>query len=70
MNPVACRSGDRNRRFCPAARASASAARYPLRTAPSMVAGQPVAVQSPARKTRDQAVEASGRWRSIPGRGE
>ena len=36
----------------PAERASASAAKYPLRTAPSMVAGQPVAVQSPARKTR------------------
>ena len=28
----------------------ASAARYPPRTAPSMVAGHPVAVQSPARK--------------------
>jgi hypothetical protein len=35
-----------------------------------MVAGQPVAVQSPARKTRGQAVSGLGRYWSIPGRGE
>src|ERR1019366_8023827 len=51
IRPVAGRSGDRKRESLrPAARASASAARYPLRTAPSMVAGQPVAVQSAAGK--------------------
>src|SRR5208283_1248756 len=44
MKPVAVRSGDRNCDWRPAPRARASAARYPLRTAPSMVAGQPVAV--------------------------
>src|SRR6267143_2286804 len=49
---------------------SASAALYPLRTAPSMVAGQPVAVQSPARKTRGHTVSGFGRYWSIPGRGE
>ena len=70
MNPVAVRSGDRNCASCPAPRARASAARYPLRTAPSMVAGQPVAVQSPARKTRGQGVTGPGRYASIPGRGE
>src|ERR1700728_2129647 len=71
MKPLAGRSGERKgTSFSPAAWASASAARYPLRTAPSMVAGQPVAVQSPARKTRGQAVVATGRCASIPGRGE
>src|SRR5258708_23140741 len=35
-----------------------------------MVAGQPVAVQSPARKTRGHAVSGLGRYWSIPGRGE
>src|SRR5579872_787606 len=62
MKPVAGRSGERKRgSLNPAARASASAARYPLRTAPSMVAGHPVAVQSPARKTRGHPVAAAGR---------
>ena len=54
----------------PAVAAKASAARYPLRTAPSMVAGHPVAVQSPARKTRGHPVTAPGRYASMPGRGE
>ena len=42
--------GIRKWRGRPAALATASAAIYPLRTAPSMVAGQPDRVQSPARK--------------------
>ena len=55
------RSGERNwRSLRPAARARTSAARYPLRTAPSMVAGHPVAVQSPARKTRGHVVIGGG----------
>src|SRR5450631_1295489 len=71
MKPVAGRSGERKCwSLSPAARERDSAARYPLRTAPSMVAGHPVAVQSPARKTRGQAVMEVGRWASMPGRGE
>src|SRR5258708_3695162 len=71
MRPVAGRSGTRNlESFTPAAYVRASAARYPLRTAPSIVAGQPVAVQSPARKTRGHTVAAGGRYASMPGRGE
>src|ERR1700675_3895621 len=70
MRPEGGRSGERNfLSFSPAACRRASAARYPLRTAPSMVAGQPVAVQSPARKTRGQAVADVGRGASMPGRG-
>src|SRR6267378_6984187 len=49
---------------------SASAALYPLRTAPSMVAGQPVAVQSPAKKKFWTVVSCLGRQRSTPGSGE
>ena len=70
MNPVAVRSGERNCASCPVPRARASAARYPLRTAPSMVAGHPVAVQSPGRKTRGQGVTGPGLYASMPGRGE
>ncbi len=71
MNPVGGRFGARNTRsVSPAARATASAAALPLRTAPSMVAGQPVAVQSPARNTRGQMVCARGRYASTPGCGE
>lgn len=71
MRPLAGMSGERNRiPLFPEASAKASAARYPLRTAPSMVAGHPVAVQSPARNTRGQAVMGVGRWASMPGRGE
>ena len=46
-----------------------SAARKPERSAPSMVAGRPVSVQSPARKRLRQAVRASGRLRGLLGRG-
>src|ERR1700694_6351161 len=71
MRPVAGRSGTRNlESFTPAAYVRASAAIYPLRTAPSIVAGQPVAVQSPARKTRGHTVAAGGRCASMHGRGE
>src|ERR1700676_1059212 len=71
INPLGARSATRKLALLPPAnRASASAARYPLRTAPSMVAGQPVAVQSPERKTRGHAVSGLGRYWSIPGRGE
>src|SRR3954463_9921928 len=70
MKPLDGRSGERNRMAFPETPVRASAARYPLRTAPSMVAGQPVAVQSPARNTRGQGVIGTGRWASIPGRGE
>src|SRR4030088_1893366 len=38
-----------------------SAARFPDRTEPSMVAGNPVSVQSPARNKFFQAVDAPGR---------
>src|SRR5512136_500437 len=63
-------SGSRNRAGRPTAAVTASAARYPLRTAPSMVAGHPERVQSPARKTLGALVFASGRAASIPGRAE
>ena len=46
MRPVAGSSGDRKRLGLPV---TAPAARRPLRTAPSMVEGHSVAVQSPAR---------------------
>src|SRR5208282_2980815 len=71
ISPVAGRSGETNRSdFWPEASSTASAAWYPLRTAPSMVAGHPVAVQSPARKTRGHGVAGVGRKASMPGRGE
>ena len=44
------------------------AARYPLRTAPSIVAGQPVSVQSPARNRPSIGVRCGGRSASTPGR--
>jgi len=45
-------------------------ARYPLRTAPSIVAGQPVSVQSPARNNPRTEDSCFGRQRSTPGSGE
>src|SRR5580700_6159397 len=44
-----------------------SAARKPERSAPSMVAGRPVSVQSPARMRLRQAVRAPGRLRACSG---
>ena len=49
------------------ARATAAAAR-PLRTAPSMVAGQPVSVHAPATARPGQEVAGPGRSRAVPGR--
>src|SRR5690606_23088822 len=43
------------------------AARSPERIAPSMVAGRPVAVQSPARNRFDQRVAAGGRFAACSG---
>src|SRR5712692_8900571 len=39
----------------------------PLRTAPSIVAGQPEAVQSPAQRRLDSGDTGPGRQRSTPG---
>jgi len=47
---------------------SARAAALPLRTALSIVAGQPVAVHAPARVTFGRAVSTPRRSRSLPGR--
>ena len=47
---------------------TASAARYPLRTAPSMVAGQPDRVQSPARNRFGILVALHGRAAPAPAR--
>ena len=52
-------SGSRNALASPAARVTASAARYPLRTAPSIVAGHPDRVQSPARNRFANLVSAA-----------
>ena len=54
-------------RGLPAAALTASAARYPLRTAPSIVAGQPERVQSPARKKLRKRVAAHRAQRFEPG---
>jgi hypothetical protein len=58
------RSGCPNRARIP------SAAKYPLRTAPSIVAGQPVRVQSPASSKFEIAVCCRGLIASSPGRTE
>src|SRR4051812_5182714 len=50
------------------ARTRARAAACPLRTAPSIVGGQPVAVQAPARTTFGRPVSAPRRCASLPGR--
>src|SRR5271166_2240067 len=70
MNPLAGRSATRNFGLPPFAAASASAAPYPLRTAPSMVEGQPVAVQSPAMNNLGHGLVCDGRYASLPGAGE
>src|SRR5208282_2325801 len=62
--------GIRNTRGVPASFITASAARYPLRTAPSIVAGQPERVQSPARKRFRTEVRFTGRCASRPGLAE
>ena len=52
-----------------APRAPRSAAAWPLRTAPSIVAGQPVSVQAPASTRPGSAVRGPGAQRRAPGRG-
>src|SRR6266850_944944 len=69
-NPSGARSGCKNLRGVPFERRTASAARYPLRTAPSIVAGQPVSVQSPARNNPRTEDSCFGRQRSTPGSAE
>ena len=68
--PSAGKSGWSKRFGSPQSENMASAARYPLRTAPSIVAGHPVAVQSPARNRLGSGVRCEGRQRSAPGCGE
>ena len=46
---------------------AATAAAWPLRTAPSIVAGQPVSVQAPARNRPFMCVRGPGRSRPAPG---
>src|SRR5713226_7013930 len=69
-NPSAARSSRKNFVGAPVSFITASAAKYPLRTGPSIVAGQPVAVQSPATKNPGILVRCCGRQRSTPGSGE
>jgi len=64
INPLAEISGAMNRPLSPT---TAPAASLPLRTAPSIVDGHSVAVQSPARKNPGQSVWFPGRNRSNPG---
>ena len=57
-------------RGCWSPRSSASAApaaARPLRTALSIVAGQPVSVHAPARKSRSTGVRGPGRSTCVPG---
>src|SRR5262245_8843998 len=68
--PVAGSSGRTNCAGRPSSARTPSAARYPLRTALSIVAGQPVCVQSPAIKKFRMGVFCDGRQRSQPGLGE
>src|SRR5262249_40556455 len=56
--PRGGRSATRNFSCLPAPFITAFWAMYRLRTAPSIVAGQPLAVQSPARNKRGHAVSA------------
>lgn len=64
INPLAGISGAIDCALSPTA---APAASLPLRTAPSIVAGHSVAVQSPARKKPGQSVCVPGRNLSRPG---
>src|ERR1700722_9598358 len=69
-NPSARKSGCNNFRGVPASERIASAAKKPLRTAPSIVDGQPVEVQSPARNNPVWEVPCGGRHPAEPGAGE
>src|SRR5208283_2820596 len=63
-------SGSRYRPGRPRRAETRSAAMWPLRTAPSMVEGQPERVQSPASVRLAMGVAAAGRNCSKPGRAE
>src|ERR1035438_10213250 len=67
MSPFGLRSGLRMVRGSPMYSQTASAARWPERAPLSMVDGQPVAIQSPARKQLGQGETAVGRDASMPG---
>src|SRR5712671_36167 len=69
-SPSGRKSGCKYFRVAPESERIASAARYPLRTAPSIVDGQPVAVQSPAKYKPDNGLFCAGRHWSDPGAGE
>jgi hypothetical protein len=67
MNPCGFRSGTSIVRAAPMLSQRASAAKCPDRAALSIVEGQPVAVQSPARKQFGHGEMAPGLDASIPG---
>ncbi len=67
ISPRGFKSGLRNVRGSPMLLQIASAARCPDRAALSMVEGQPVAVQSPARKQLGHGAADDGLALSIPG---
>ena len=67
MNPRGSRSGFRILRRSPSAVYTASAAKCPLRAALSIVDGQPVAIQSPARTQFGHGDVEPGLAASIPG---
>ncbi len=70
MRRLAPRRRDHRLRGRAAVRASATgAAACPLRTAPSIVAGQPVSVWAPASASPGSAVAARGTKRPLPGAG-
>jgi len=67
MIPCGFKSGSKHCRGFSALKPSASAARCPDRAALSIVEGQPVAVQSPAKNKFGQGEAAKGRAESMPG---
>ncbi len=69
-SPSNGKSACRSFAACPNSARTDSAARYPLRTAPSIVEGHPVCVQSPERNKFSIDVFCGGRQRSTPGSGE
>jgi len=67
ISPCGFKSGSRKVCGSPMLLQTASATRCPDRAALSIVEGQPVRVQSPARKQLGQGAAAVGREASIPG---
>jgi hypothetical protein len=70
MRPEGERSGRRKLSVRPSAARTALAAIYPARTAPSIVDGQPVWIQSPARNRFGIPVAVDGLSLSLAGFGE